>query len=126
MDSIAGGWELGSLAIWESGAVFSVSSNRRTAGDLSSFANYTGDRSVGQVERRGGGIYWFTADQVRGSSFPEAGEFGSSGRNTFRGPGFFDIDTSLVKRFRFAERHAMVVRAELYNIFNTGISDCPT
>ena len=50
--------------------------------------------------------------------FPIAGDFGNTGRNTFRGPRYFDTDVSLVKRFRIVENHAITFRVEGYNIFN--------
>ncbi len=118
LDSVAGGWDMGVLGIWESGQAFSVSSGRQTAGDLTSFAHYTGDRNIGRLDRRGGSVYWFSPEEIRRFSFPAAGEFGSSGRNPFRGPRFFNIDLSLVKRFRLAERHSIAFRAEFYNLFN--------
>jgi hypothetical protein len=70
------------------------------------------------VDRRGSGVFWFTPAQVSGFTFPASGEIGTSGRNAFRGPRFFNVDTSLVKRFRFKERGATSLRAEAYNVFN--------
>ncbi len=32
------------------------------------------------------------------------GTFGNVGRNTLRGPSFFDVDASLFKQFNFSER----------------------
>jgi hypothetical protein len=71
------------------------------------------------VERFGGGVRFFTADQFALFSAPAAGSIGSSGRNTFRGPGFFNTDLSLVKKFRLLETMAVTFRAEAYNLFNT-------
>jgi len=90
-----GGWDLGVLGIWESGPAFSVSSGRQTAGDLNAFAHYAGDRNIGRLDRRGDSVYWFSREDIPRFSFPAAGEFGSSGRNTFRGPRFFNIDLSV-------------------------------
>jgi hypothetical protein len=118
LDSVLGGWDTGLLGIRESGSVFSVRSGRRTAGDVEDYANFTGDRNIGSVERRGDGVYWFSAAQIRQFSFPGVGEIGSSGRNGFRGPRLFNVDASLVKHFRLAERRAVVIRSEFYNMFN--------
>ena len=41
-----------------------------------------------------------------------------TGRNTFMGPGFWNLDVGLYKTFRFAERFSMQLRAEAYNLFN--------
>ena len=106
------------LAIWESGAVFSVQSGRRTGGDQPALANFTGDRSIGSLERRANGVYWFHPEDLSHFSFPAAGEIGTSGRNAFRGPRHFNTDLALVKRIHFSERGALALRAEFYNVFN--------
>ena len=51
-------------------------------------------------------------------TFPSVADFGNSGRNTFRGPRFFNVDASLVKSFAITERKRVVFRAEAYNLFN--------
>jgi len=119
LDALAGGWDLGLLAIWESGTVFLVRSGVQTAATSSlSLANFTGDRNLGAVDRRGGGVYWFTPEQLARFSAPVAGEIGNSGRNAFRGPRLFNTDVSLSKRFRITEKHSALFRAEAYNLFN--------
>ena len=40
------------------------------------------------------------------------------GRNRFRGPGFWNLDAGLYKRFKFTETLSLQLRAELYNVFN--------
>lgn len=54
------------------------------------------------------------------TAFPNAGEIGTSGRNAFRGPRFFNFDTSIVKRFKmpWGEQHRVTFRWEMYNTFN--------
>ena len=39
-------------------------------------------------------------------------------RNAFRGPGAWNVDASLSKRFRFGDRYAVQLRFEAYNLFN--------
>jgi len=39
-------------------------------------------------------------------------------RGAFRGPGSWNVDMSLSKRFRFGDRYALQVRVEAYNLFN--------
>jgi hypothetical protein len=43
---------------------------------------------------------------------------GMTARNTFRGPGAWNLDTALSKTFRITERVGMTFRAEGFNIFN--------
>jgi len=119
MDALLGGWELGSLGIWQSGPLYDVSSGRQTGPyTIATRANYAGDRNVGGVMRQGNGVFFLTPEEISRFSFPVAGEIGSSGRNAFRGPRFFGTDLSVVKRFKLTERQALTFRAEVYNLFN--------
>jgi hypothetical protein len=45
--------------------------------------------------------------------------FGSSGRNTFSGPGFFNADLSIFKIFNFTEKIKMEIRGESFSVTNT-------
>ena len=49
---------------------------------------------------------------------PTAGFYGNLGRNTLIGPGFADMDFSLVRIFRVTERLNIDFRAELFNVLN--------
>jgi hypothetical protein len=55
---------------------------------------------------------------------PNQGRFGTLGRNTFRGPAFYDFDMSLVKDTPVGQRKSgselvdVQFRAEFFNIFN--------
>ena len=119
VDSAVGGWDVGLLAMWQTGRVLTYSSGRATGpGTVNTWANYSGDRNIGSVMRRGDGVYWLTPDEIGRFSYPSAGEIGTSGRNAFRGPRFFNVDMSLVKKFPITERYAVSFRAEAYNLFN--------
>ncbi len=122
-NTLLGGWDLGGLMILESGSPFTVSSGRATGpSTASTWADYTGSRTIGGVVTSnngiGPGVYYFTPSQIANFAEPAAGTIGTSGRNTFRGPGFFNLDTSLVKRFEFMERKYITFRAEAYNVVN--------
>lgn len=121
LDTIVGGWDLGGLWIWESGQPFTVSSGFATGpSTAATFANYTGSRDVGGITTSplGPGVYYFTPAEIANFSEPVAGTYGTSGRNAFRGPDFFNVDMSLVKRFAIAEHKSVTFRAEAYNLFN--------
>ncbi len=49
---------------------------------------------------------------------PIAGTFGAMGRNLFRGPGFRNMDFSIVKKWKFNERAGVQFRAEIFNVLN--------
>ncbi len=58
---------------------------------------------------------------VKGSSVlapPDAGHFGTMGRNLFRGPGYDNWDFSVVKTWSFRERFGVQLRGEFFNILN--------
>ena len=40
------------------------------------------------------------------------------GRNTFLGPGYWAVDTSIFKNLRFSDRFHLQFRPEAFNIFN--------
>lgn len=118
-DRLLAGWDLGLLGNWQSGAPFSVTSGRNTTGgDMASYANYSGSRSIGEVMRKGDGVYYWTQEVNARFSFPKAGEIGNAGRNIFRGPRSFSMDMSLMKRFRTTERHSLVFVAQAYGLLN--------
>ena len=61
---------------------------------------------------------------VPGGTGPNQGRFGTLGRNTFRGPAYYDFDFALIKDTPFgrrpsgAERVDLQFRGEFFNLFN--------
>jgi hypothetical protein len=61
---------------------------------------------------------------MAGGSGPNQGFFGTLGRNSFRGPAYYDFDFALIKDTPFgrresgAERVDLQFRAEFFNLFN--------
>jgi len=49
---------------------------------------------------------------------PCLGCVGNLGRNTFVGPGYWAVDTSVFKNFRLSDRFSLQFRAEAFNVFN--------
>lgn len=60
-------------------------------------------------------------DWFNGSAFvaPTGYNYGDSGRNILRGPGFHNIDLGLSRRVSLTERIGLEIRAEAFNLFNT-------
>ena len=59
-----------------------------------------------------------------GGTGPNHGRFGTLGRDTFRGPGFRDVDMAVIKDTSFGHRGGgelgtIQFRAEFFNVFNT-------
>lgn len=133
MDLVFGGWNInynmslrGGFPVTIFAATQNTNSGRSPRGNAR--ANYyrnLAEPSTRTVDR------WF--GDVSASSFctagvdngtcaygvPALGEFGSAGVGTERAPGFFNLDTSLGKRFAINERHNIEFRAEFFNILNS-------
>ena len=58
---------------------------------------------------------WF--DQTA-FAFPPFGSFGNAGRNIIDGPGFQNVNASLLKNTKLTERLNLQLRAEFFNLFN--------
>jgi hypothetical protein len=116
---IPGGWDLGLLGIWESGAPFTVSSGYQTsAAGVPSWADFLGAHNIGAPIRATNGVFYFYQEQISSFSFPGAGQVGNTGRNSFRGPDYFDVDVSLVKNILLKGTQRLTFRVEAYNVLN--------
>jgi hypothetical protein len=70
-------------------------------------------RVVGEI---GPNRQWFDASAFRQ---PTGVRFGSTGRNTLRGPGMWNFDLSIFRNFALTERIKMEFKAEAFNVTNT-------
>jgi hypothetical protein len=51
-------------------------------------------------------------------SIPAAGTWGNLGRNDFRGPALWQIDTAVQRRIALREKLALELRGECFNLLN--------
>jgi hypothetical protein len=134
------GWQAMGIGSLSSGLPFTVLSGIQQTGVGSSAAGTAGADRPDQVAEP----VFSTARSVREDYFgmgaqnpaffsipinvpdgsgPNQGRFGTLGRNTFRGPGFRNLDFSLIKdtplgRKGRAEALSLQFRAEFFNVFN--------
>jgi outer membrane receptor protein involved in Fe transport len=134
-DHIVGGWSLNGTLSWESGLAFSPS-----------YSNCGIDRDtgpcrpnlVGAVHITGSRNGYFTAtdgvplepndmpgDTIGPWQRPATGTFGNAGRNSLRGPGFFQTDVSVAKAIKLKETVSLQFRADIFNLFNIVNLDLP-
>jgi hypothetical protein len=113
---IAGDWQLAPIVGLRTGSFFSISTgvdstldgitpqrpNQLTADPYCVNRSYT---------------CWLKPVGV-GFAAPSAGTFGNMGVNNLLGPGYFDIDLALTRRFPVKEKHYIEIRAEAFNIEN--------
>jgi Carboxypeptidase regulatory-like domain len=131
------GWELLSISSISSGSPFTVFSGIQQTGYGSngvdrpdqiarphlSTARKVREDYFGQGGDNGSD-YFSVPVHVAGGTGPNQGRFGTLGRNTFRGPAFYNFDFALIKDTSFgrrksgAERIALQFRSEFFNLFN--------
>jgi hypothetical protein len=69
-------------------------------------------------------IYFNIPVHIAGGTGPNQGRFGTLGRDTFRGPAYYDYDFAMIKDTPFgrrasgAERMDVQFRGEFFNLFN--------
>jgi len=69
---------------------------------------------------------FMTYNSTSGVNTPIQSDFGMTGPGVFRGPGYFDIDTNLTKKFLIKEKAAFEFGAQLYNVLNHPSFAVPT
>lgn len=65
---------------------------------------------------------WFDASAF---AVPAPYTFGSAGRNIVRGPGVFNVDLSMARRFPTGERTSLTLEVAAFNLFNRTNFDLP-
>jgi hypothetical protein len=73
-------------------------------------------------------ISYFNDAQKGLFSIPAAGSVSNTGRNYFRGPGYFDVDATFAKNIYFTEnqRYRLQIRADAVNLTNHPSFGFPT
>jgi hypothetical protein len=139
------GWTIGSIFSWQSGAPFSVLSERGTLNRADGFRSYyntavtalTGDQlnSILRFEMTGNGPVAVAKSAIasdgsgvsadgtaafNGQVFynPTAGNLGTLQRRMFSGPWAFNADLSVQKKITVTERQNAVVSMQVSNVFN--------
>lgn len=128
LDLIAGGWQLAGTFNLASGRPFTVYSGLNTFSNVvSSTANCNNcPRDLGGLIQFNGTNYFFTEEAISRFSLPKPGELGNTGRNQFIGPGQFQTNVSLSKKFKFTERYNFDLRVDALNVTNTPNFGLPT
>lgn len=118
--SSPGGWNLGLIYVRESGSRFSVNSGLQTQyAGVQNLANYAGSREIGAIYKNIGIVYWFDPSQAALFTNPTVGKDSTSGRNSFVGPEYKNLDALLQKKFRVREGTDLQLRIEALNVFNS-------
>lgn len=113
---VLGNWTLGNVTRLYSGPPFTVVTNTNSTGAFSSGpqrANVIANPSLPADERSP--TRWFnTAAFAQPANYT----FGDEARSSVRGPGFADLDFSLIRNVNFTESKLLQIRGEFFNALN--------
>ncbi len=133
---VTAGWELLSISTISSGLPFTIYSGVQQTGAGSNGVDRPDQIGIPQLstarkvredyfgQGANNASYFSIPINVPGGTGPNQGVFGSLGRNTFRGPAYYDFDFSLIKdtpvgsRANGGELFDVQFRSEFFNLFN--------
>ena len=124
---ILGGWQISPAVSIMTGLPFTVQAN---AAPLGAFGSTQTADLVGPFHLTGGqppapGATCTSTDLTchyfdpSAFAVPAAGTYGNTGRNAFRGPGYFNMNLSVARQFNLTERIALQFRADAIGFTNT-------
>jgi len=118
LSQLVGGWELAGIASARTGLPVNIGVSRTAAAMLDG-------NTSGQRPNLVPGVPIYASNQTITNWFnpaafsaPANGTWGNLGRYIGNGPGAYEIDSSLQKRFRITERVAINFRAAAFNLLN--------
>ncbi len=119
--TLLNGWETYGIVTLQTGRPFTVAllseiDNSGTGRSILGFGANDRPNLVGNPELSDPTtLHWFNTAAF---AFPPPGTFGNAGRNILDGPGFQNVNASLLKNTRITERVNLQFRAEAFNLFN--------
>ena len=104
------GWQLAAIVQAQTGNPVNIITTNNTVNGV---ANTLRPDVAGPVEIIGSLDRWFDT-----SAFTPVARFGNLGRNVIIGPGFNNVDFSVLKNIELDDRLRLQVRAEVFDLFN--------
>jgi len=121
------GWQFSGKMFWRTGLPFSIGDNNLNGvvsnGGGSVLADVTGNAQPGgcgksAASATGNGTPCLNIGGLLNTAQFLPGGWPNQVRNQYHGPHFFDMDLSLFKNFKFAERYNFAIGAQAFNAFN--------
>lgn len=125
---LVSGWTLAGQMVAQSGRPFTVYSGANTMSNIvQTPANCAGcSADFGNIHDEGGLSWYLTPEERAKFSTPAPGEFSNVGRNAFRGPGSWYVNSSLAKRTTIVGSQILEFRIDATNVFNRPAWGLPT
>ena len=121
LSSILSGWQSFGILTFQSGRPFTVAllpdiDNSGTGRSILGFGANDRPNLIGNpdLDRRSP-EQWFSTSAF---AFAPPGQFGNAGRNILDGPGYQNVNVSLLKDTHLSETLNLQLRAEFFNLFN--------
>ena len=140
VNAVAGGWTMGGKLYLYSGAPFSVTDSKipgtvNSSGVLTPLADVIVPSAVGSscgkaavntpcVTTSDFATYYTAANAKAG--IPYQTDWGNVAPNSFRGPGYFDIDAQVSRNFQIKEKVSLTLGIQAYNALNHANFALPT
>jgi hypothetical protein len=106
----AEGWQIGAIAQSQTGNPVNIVTSNAT---LNGVANTVRPDVIAPIQMTRTVDQWFNP-----TSFAAVNRFGNLGRNVLIGPGFANLDMSVLKNTRLNERFTAQFRFEVFDVFN--------
>ena len=121
-NQLIGGWSISGIPVWRSGIAFTTLTEAYLMGYANNspaiFVGNRGDVKVGVHKTNSGSVTLFDNPENALAAFESPTGFNIGSRNNLRGPGYFNVDLGLAKKFPITERWNIQLRADAFNAFN--------
>jgi hypothetical protein len=110
---LAGGWQLSAIVTAHSGLPFTAGASAASlnAPNSGQFAD-----CLSKPNKLGNILQWYDKSAF---GTPSSGRFGTCGTNSLRGPGLFNTNLGVNRKFQLTEKFQLSFRADMFNAANT-------
>jgi len=118
---IVGGWDLNTITTYYSGKPFQVTDSSQTGYGDTVVPNLISPPTISGTKyvTAGGQYPNYIVNNGNYSKLTSAASNGNLGRNTVRGPGYFNLDVGLTRNIPIYREIAVILKAESFDVTNT-------
>jgi len=126
--NLVGGWDLNTIMTYYSGRPFQITDNSQAGNGDTVVPNQVSPLQLSGTRYTSGSAtypYYFV-NNGNITKLPNASSNGNMGRNSVRGPGYFNLDVGLTRNIPIWREIAVVLKAESFDVTNTPQWSNPT
>jgi hypothetical protein len=128
LGTIIGGWDLNSITTYYSGRPFQITDSSQNGNGDTVVPNQVSKLQLNGTKYTGGSTtypYYFV-NNGNVIKLPNGNANGNVGRNSVRGPGYFNLDMGLTRNIPIWKELAFIFKAESFDVTNTPQWSNPT